>query len=220
MHTAIAAGLNEAEDIEARCATLHQPEHGLTEKVLEETDVLFWWGHVAHDKVSDEIAERAQKRALEGMGLVALHSGHMSKVFRRLMGTNCSLRWREVDERQRLWVCNPGHRIVQGLGECIEIPKSEMYGEPFMIPPPHEQIFISWFEGGEVFRSGCTWLRGNGKIFYFSPGHETLPIYYQEEIKLVLKNAARWARQEHLWKGADHCPQIPLEKTREKIGRK
>jgi trehalose utilization protein len=220
IHNCIASGLNEAEDITARTATLLEPEHGLTVKVLQETDVLFWWGHLAHAKVEDEIAARVKKRVIEGMGLVVLHSGHGSKAFKWLMGTPCSLRWREAAERERLWVCNPGHPIVQGLGECVEIPESEMYGEPFAIPAPHEQIFISWFEGGEVIRSGNTWLRGNGKIFSLAPGHETHPIYYQEEIKLILKNAARWARQQYLWPNPDDCPHIPLEKTREKIGKK
>lgn len=220
IHQCIVNGLNEAEDITARGATLQEPEHGLTEKVLQETDVLFWWGHLAHAKVQDEIADRVHKRVLEGMGLVVLHSGHGSKVFKRLMGTSCALRWREAGERERLWVCNPGHPIAQGLGECVEIPESEMYGEPFVIPAPQEQVFISWFEGGDVIRSGNTWIRGNGKIFSLAPGHETHPIYYQEEIKLILKNAARWARPQGLWAGVENCPHVPLEKTKEKIGAK
>ena len=149
------------------------------------------------------------------MGLVVLHSGHYSKILRRLLGTTCSLCWREAAERERLWVCNPGHPIVQGLGSCVELEHTEMYGEPFGVPAPEEQIFISWFEGGEVFRSGCTWRRGNGKIFYFRPGHETYPIYHNDEIKLILKNAARWARQENIW--VDACPNISVEEAREEI---
>ena len=149
-------------------------EHGLTESVLAETDVLVWWGHAAHGAVEDAIVERVLSRIWEGMGFIALHSAHYSKIFKRLMGTSCSLTWREAGERERLWVCNPGHPIAQGIDRCFEIESSEMYGEPFAVPAPEEIVFISWFEGGEVFRSGSTWKRGNGKIFYFGPGHEML----------------------------------------------
>ena len=216
MHECIARGLRESGDFEARTATLQQGEHGLTEEVLAATDVLTWWGHGAHDQVEDEIVARVQARVLEGMGLIVLHSGHYSKIFKRLMGTTCSLCWREAGEKERLWVCNPGHPIAQGIDRYFEIPNVEMYGEPFGIPTPDEQVFISWFEGGEVFRSGCTWKRGNGKIFYFRPGHETYPIYHHETVKLVLKNACRWAAPEGSpW--LDGCPNIPLEKAPEKL---
>ena len=216
MHECIARGLRESGDFEARTATLQQAEHGLTKEVLAATDVLTWWGHGAHDQVEDEIAARVQARVLEGMGLIVLHSGHYSKVFKRLMGTTCSLCWREAGEKERLWVCNPGHPIARGIDRYFEIPNVEMYGEPFGIPTPDEQVFISWFEGGEVFRSGCTWKRGNGKIFYFRPGHETYPIYHHETVKLVLKNACRWAAPAGSpW--LDGCPNIPLEKAPEKL---
>ncbi len=195
MHNVIAGALSQDPEIETRTATLDQDdEHGLSEEVLDKTDVLTWWGHAAHRKVRDEVVARIQNRVLEGMGLIVLHSGHYSKIFKRLMGTTCSLNWREAGEKERLWVCNPGHPIVQGLGEYIELPQTEMYGEPFSIPVPDEQIFISWFEGGEVFRSGVTYSRGNGKVFYFRPGHETYPIYYDENVQLVLRNAVKWAQ--------------------------
>jgi trehalose utilization protein len=216
IHGAIAAALNEESDIEVRTATLEQPEHGLTQEVLDHTDVLIWWGHCAHGKVEDRVVDRVQARVLEGMGLIVLHSGHYSKIFKRLMGTSCSLSWREAGEKERLWVCQPGHPIVQGLGKYFEIPQVEMYGEPFGIPEPDETILISWFEGGEVFRSGCTWRRGNGKIFYFRPGHETYPIFFQKEVKLVLKNAVRWARPTG-GKWLDECPNIPVDQAPEKI---
>lgn len=176
-------------------ATLDQPEHGLSEERLANTDVLLWWGHLAHDQVSDAIVERVQQRVLNGMGLIVLHSGHASKIFRRLMGTGCMLRWREAAELERLWVVRAGHPITDGLAaDYFEIPAAEMYGEHFDIPDPDELIFISWFQGGEVFRSGCTFHRGKGKIFYFRPGHETYPIYHQREVLLVLANAIRWAK--------------------------
>ncbi|GAF19454.1 hypothetical protein JCM19046_4106 [Bacillus sp. JCM 19046] len=153
------------EDHQVKTATLDEPEHGLTNDVLEQTDVLIWWGHVAHDEVSDEVVARVHKRVLEGMGLIVLHSGHFSKIFKTLMGTSCDLKWREADEKERLWVVSPSHPIADGIDEYFELEKEEMYGEHFDIPNPDEVVFMSWFQGGEVFRSGCTFNRGNGKIF-------------------------------------------------------
>ncbi|RMF80673.1 MAG: trehalose utilization protein ThuA [Chloroflexi bacterium] len=192
MHNVIARFLRDAGHT-VQTATLDEPEHGLTETVLAETEVLTWWGHLAHDEVDDAIVDRVHKRVLEGMGLIVLHSGHFSKIFRRLMGTTCDLKWREKDEKERIWVVEPGHPIAEGLGSYFEIPQTEMYGERFDIPAPETLVFISWFEGGEVFRSGCCYTRGKGKIFYFRPGHETLPIYYQAEVQRVIANAVRWA---------------------------
>lgn len=196
IHTAIADGLVEhlGKAVEIATATVDEPEHGLSLDRLAATDVLFWWGHAAHDRVADQVVQSVCDRVLAGMGLVALHSAHMSKVFRRLMGTSCTLRWREAGELERLWVVDPSHPIVEGLsGEYFELPHTEMYGEFFDIPAPDELILISWFEGGEVFRSGCTFRRGKGKVFYFRPGHETFPIYYDPNVRRVLANAVRWA---------------------------
>lgn len=197
IHGALAKGLGSNPLFEIRTATLSEPEHGLTDEVLDNTDVLFWWGHVGHKEVSDEVAERVQKRVLGGMGFVALHSAHMSKPFMRLMGTSCDLKWRESGDRERIWVIEPSHPIANGLPEYIEIPEVETYGERFDIPAPDELVFISWFSGGEVFRSGCCYRRGLGKIFYFKPGHETYPIFYMEDVLKVLDNAARWAAPEN-----------------------
>lgn len=187
------AGFLEERGFDTRMATLDEPEHGLTEEVLEETDVLTWWGHIAHDEVEEAIVDRVQERVLEGMGLLVLHSGHYSKPFKRLMGTSCALKWREAEERERLWVVEPGHPITEGIDECIELSEAEMYGERFDVPAPDTLVFTSWFEGGEVFRSGCCYRRGAGRIFYFRPGHETYPIYRQPEIQRVLENAVEWA---------------------------
>lgn len=192
IHDAIAEGLREA-GFDTATATLDEPEHGLTDEVLANTDVLVWWGHKAHGAVEDAIVDRVQKRVLQGMGLIVLHSGHMSKIFMRMTGTSCDLKWREADEKERLWVVAPGHPIVEGIGEFIEIEHEEMYGEHFDIPQPDVQVFISWFEGGDIFRSGCVYYRGAGKIFYFRPGHETYPTYYNPEIRKVIANAAKWA---------------------------
>lgn len=193
IHGALAAYLRTLPGITVRTATLDEPEHGLTEEVLANTDVLTWWGHMAHGEVCDEIVERVQARVLAGMGLIVLHSGHFSKIFKRLMGSTCNLKWREIGEKERIWIVEPGHPIAAGLPEYFEIPHTEMYGERFDIPQPDTLVFISWFAGGEVFRSGCCFHRGNGKIFYFRPGHESLPIYYQAEVLKVIGNAVRWA---------------------------
>jgi len=193
IHGAIAKYLRKQEDLNVRTATLDEPEHGLTSEALNQTDVLTWWGHMAHNEVSDTVVERIYQRVLDGMGLIVLHSAHFSKIFRKLMGTTCNLKWREIGEKERLWVVEPGHPIVKGLGPYIEIPHTEMYGERFDIPQPDTLIFISWFEGGEVFRSGCCYHRGKGKIFYFRPGHETYPIFYQSEVLKVINNAIHWA---------------------------
>jgi trehalose utilization protein len=193
IHGAIAEFL-QMENFEVRTATLDEPEHGLSDDVLNNTDVLVWWGHIAHEEVSDEVVGKVQQRVLDGMGLIVLHSGHFSKVFKKLMGTSCDLKWREADEKERVWVVNPAHPIANGVAEFIELEKEEMYGEHFDIPVPDELIFVSWFEGGEVFRSGVTYYRGNGKVFYFRPGHETYPTYHNEKIQRVIANAVDWAK--------------------------
>jgi trehalose utilization protein len=197
IHGAIADFLKE-EEFKVNTATLDEPEHGLSEAVLRETDVLIWWGHLAHGEVEDVIIEKVRQRVLEGMGLIVLHSGHFSKIFKALMGTTCDLKWREADEKERIWIVDPSHPIAEGLGEYIELEKEEMYGEHFDIPAPDELVMVSWFEGGEVFRSGCTYRRGKGKIFYFRPGHETYPTYYHKDIQKVIKNAVKWAKPVNL----------------------
>ncbi|MDW7679522.1 MAG: ThuA domain-containing protein [bacterium] len=217
IHYAIQEFLSKNKDMRVQTATIHQPEHGLTEEILKETDVLTWWGHIAHDKVDDEVVKRCHKRVLEGMGLIVLHSGHYSKLFRTLIGTNCSLRWREAAERERLWNIEPSHPITRGIGEYFEIPNAEMYGERFDIPTPDQLVFISWFEGGEVFRSGCCWQRGHGKIFYFRAGHETYPIFYNQHVQQVITNAVRWAKP--VVRISDYCPEVdPIEKIEAREG--
>ena len=211
MHNVIAKALRE-RGFEVRTATFDQPEHGLTDEILGQTDILTWWGHMLHNDVQDHVVDRVQKYVLNGMGLIVLHSGHESKLFKRLMGTTCDLKWREAGETERLWVSEPGHPIVEGIGDYIEIAEEEMYGEPFYIPTPDALVFISWFKGGEVFRSGCCYHRGRGKIFYFRPGHETYPTYYHPQVLRVIGNAAHWVAPT---KGADisaerHRP-VPIE---------
>jgi trehalose utilization protein len=191
LHSTLANALRE-KDFDVRTATLDEPEHGLTEEVLGSTDVLLWWGHIAHDEVSDAVVDRVHERVLGGMGLIVLHSGHFSKIFKKLMGTTCDLKWRH-DDTERLWVVAPGHPIAEGIGEYIEL-EEEMYGEHFDVPEPDELVFVSWFGGGgEVFRSGLCYRRGSGRIFYFRPGHEENPSYHNPDVLRVIVNAVRWA---------------------------
>ena len=192
IHGCIKNFLEVNPEITVKTATLAMGNHGLTEAILNETDVLIWWGHMAHDKVSDETAQLVQKHVLAGMGLVALHSAHHSKPMKLLMGTTLNLKWRHGD-RERVWCINPSHPIAKGVPEQFVLEKEEMYGEPFDIPEPDEIVFMGWFAGGEVFRSGVTFRRGKGRIFYFQPGHEEYPIYHDKNVQRVIENAVFWA---------------------------
>lgn len=217
IHGALANVFGDKEEYTVRTVTLEDPECGLTRDVLDDTDVLLWWGHMGHDQVPDAVAQRVQDAVLRGMGVIFLHSAHFSKPFRLLMGTSCSLTWREDGDKERLWVVNPGHPIAQGIDRYFDLPHEETYGEAFDIPEPDEQVFIGWYEGGEVFRSGCCWRRGRGKIFYFQPGHETYPTYYDSRVGLVLRQAAAWAAPVNRIE-AIVCPQVekPTAKFDEK----
>lgn len=214
LHKAIGTHLAKGDEFEIRYAALDDPENGLTDEVLNNTDVLIWWGHAAHHEVLDTVVEKVYNRVLLGMGLIVLHSGHYSKIFRKLMGTTCSLRWREIGEKERLWVVEPGHPIAQGLDAYFELEHEEMYGERFDIPAPDTLVLLGWFKGGEVFRSGCCYNRGYGKVFYFQPGHETYPTYYNENVLKVITNAVHWCNPEYIrsseYLDAPHCE--PLEK--------
>lgn len=220
IHGCIAGFLREA-GFPVQTATLEEEEHGLTEAVLAWTDVLIWWGHMAHHRVEDRIVERVYHRVMEGMGLIVLHSGHASKIFRKLMGTESQLlKWREAGEKEILWVVDPAHPIVQGLGDKIELPHEEMYGETFIIPKPDELVYLSWFEGGEVFRSGATYTRGRGKIFYFRPGHESFPTFFNGDVQKVIVNAVKWAAplmMPQVTLGKIKEPLMPLANPRENV---
>lgn len=219
MHKAVAKLLSSDEELSVSTVTLQDEEHGLTERRLKSTDVLIWWGHAAHGEVKDEIVERVARRVWAGMGLIVLHSGHFSKIFQKLMGAPCALYWREAGERERIWTVNPGHPIARGVPEHFELENEEMYGEPFSIPEPLETVFISWFQGGEVFRSGATWRRGRGNIFYFRPGHETYPTYHNPVVGQVLRNAVHWAYNpvKPIRDDVTAAPNWPVDKALERI---
>jgi trehalose utilization protein len=195
MHEAIATGIAEllGDRVQVHTATLEQPEHGLTAEVLAETDVLTWWGHAAHDDVGDAIVDRVHEAVLGGTGLLVLHSAHYAKIFKRLLGTSCDLQWRNEGERELVWTVDPAHPIAAGVPQPIVIDAQEMYGEHFDIPAPDELVFVSSFAGGEVFRGGCCFKRGAGRIFYFSPGDQDYPVYHHPDIRRVLANAVLWA---------------------------
>lgn len=191
LHGYIASFLRD-DDIEVRAVTLDDEYQGLPDDVLDDTDVLIWWGHIKHGDVEDELVEKIHKRVLGGMGLICLHSAHNSKIFKKLMGTTCSLKWRD-HSRERIWTIAPSHPIAEGVDETFVLEDEEMYGEFFDIPAPDDVIFLGWYNSGEVFRSGCTFTRGNGRIFYFQPGHETNPAFQNENVQRIIKNAVRWA---------------------------
>lgn len=207
IHGAIRDFLKTDEELNVRTITLDDPDCGITDELLDNTDVMLWWGHIGHNKVPDEIAVKVRDAVLKGMGLIVLHSGHHSKVFKMLMGTSCNLTWRENGDMERVWVSAPAHPIAQGLGRYFELDGVETYGEPFGIPEPDEVVFIGWYSGGEVFRSGCTFHRGNGKIFYFQPGHETFPIFHNENVQRIIRNAVYWAKPVYRVPSLE-CPKV------------
>jgi trehalose utilization protein len=218
MHACIADALNRNDDIKATTATLQEAEHGLPQARLDQTDVLIWWGHAAHGDVSDAVVERVCEAVWSGMGLILLHSAHFSKPFKRLMGTPCNLTWREAGERERLWVTSRNHPITTDLPDHFELENEEMYGEPFGVPEPLETVFVSWFQGGEVFRSGLTYKRGAGNVFYFRPGHETYPTYHDGNVQTVIRNAVRWAHNPMTrLQDVNAAPNVPVETAPEKI---
>ena len=199
IHGAIAEGFLEDPCFEVRTVTQDMPEHGLTEEVLADTDVLVWWSHLDNPQFDNAVADRVCYHVVcRGMGFIALHSSLFSKPWQKMLGIFYDAgawgRFRTMPkgEKARVWVIQPGHPITYGVRDCIEIPQDEMYGEPQLIPEPDQTVFLTWWEGGEACRGGCVYYRGRGKLFQFTPGHETFPIFYQPEIRLVLRNAAKW----------------------------
>lgn len=206
IHGAIADILSDYDDVEVRTATLDEPEHGLPDEVLNSTDVLIWWGHIAHKEVSDTLVEKIKERVYRhGMGFFAVHSGHHSKPFRAIVGTTGDLTWGR-DQQEIVWNLLPQHPIAKGIPTRFEL-FEEMYGEPFAIPAPDELIFSAWYKDGNIFRSGCTFYRGVGKVFYFQPGHELCRSFYNENVRKIIGNAVHWLYTDLLEGNKDlSCP--------------
>ncbi|MDA1191131.1 MAG: ThuA domain-containing protein [Candidatus Poribacteria bacterium] len=190
---AVADALKEI-GVEVKTAKMDDPEHGLSEEVLAETDVLFWWSHIRNGDLSEDVNARVVKHVLaRGMGFVPIHSALFAKPFQTILGCTGNIGgWDHNQAPENVYVIDQNHPIAEGLGAKFVLPETEMYVEPFDVPPPDELIFISSFSRGEVFRSGMTWYRGRGRIFYFRPGHETYKVLFEEPCRKVFQNAARW----------------------------
>lgn len=209
IHGALADALSKCPELGISTATLQEEEHGLSQARLDECDVLLWWGHAAHGEVKDEVVARVRERVLQGMGLIVLHSGHFSKIFRSMMGTSCALQWREANEKEIIWTVNPSHPIAERVPAHFELEQEEMYGEPFVVPEAEETVFMGWFQGGNVFRSGLVYRRGAGRIFYFQPGHETHPSFHNPHVGQILRNAAHYVapkRRNSWWPKVEDAP--------------
>jgi trehalose utilization protein len=209
-------GLDKASELDVKTAHLDEPEQGVSDQILAETDVLVWWGHARHDLVEDALAERIKDRVhKQGMGLVVLHSGHYSKPFKVTVGGPGHLKggWREADDSETIRVCAPWHPVAEGVEDFV-LDNEEMYGAPFDVPPYETLVFQSRFSvGGETFPSGIAWTvgegidpeftsgpgngknqgEGKGRLFYFRPGHETYPTYLDARVHKVIYNAIRWS---------------------------
>lgn len=190
IHATVASFLKECDGLEVRLAALDDPDQGLPDEVLNTTDVLVWWGHMCHGEVDDALVERIRQRVYAGMGFVALHSAHHSKPFKAILGTTGNLAWGR-EQKGIVWNLLPSHPIARGIPAHFTI-YEEMYGEPFFIPVPDELIFGTWYEDGNIFRGGCTFYRGLGKIFYFHPGHETCDSFYNEYVRRIICNAVQY----------------------------
>ena len=194
IHGLIKQFLETKDDIEVTLAALDDPENGLPDEVLNNTDVLIWWGHMAHHEVPDALVERIRNRVYTGgMGLIVLHSGHHSKVFRQVVGTNGNLSWGR-DQKEIVWNLLPSHPIAAGIPDHFTLETEELYCEPFYVPQPDSLVFGSWFEDGFIFRSGLCYTRGAGQVFYFQPGHESCPSYHNQYVQKIITNAVYWAK--------------------------
>lgn len=216
IHAKIKSFLDTNEDMKVTLAALDDPDQGLPDDVLENTDVLIWWGHMAHNEVDDELVKKIRERVFLGkMGFIALHSAHLSKPFTSIIGTNGHLSWGR-EQKEIVWNMLPGHEITAGIPDHFLLGEEELYSEPFYIPQPDELIFTSWFEDGNIFRSGACFYRGAGKIFYFQPGHETCPSFYNPYVQRIITNAVRWAAPcEKGYEITNNCPHILTKVTDE-----
>ena len=193
LHAKIKEMLSFDGDLDITLAALDDPDQGLPQERLDNTDVLIWWGHMSHGDVDDALVDRIAYRVINGaMGFIALHSAHESKPFRRIIGTAGNLSWGS-EQHEIIWNLFPNHPIASGIPSHFALEQEEMYGEPFLVAQPDELVFGSWFQHGNIFRSGMCFYRGVGRIFYFQPGHESVPTYHNETIIKIIDNAIHWA---------------------------
>lgn len=198
---AIAEGLKELKGWEVVVANLSDPNQGLPDELLNRADVLIWWGHQRHDQVKDPLVSKIVKRVKEdGMGFISLHSSHFAKPNKALMGTACSWGAYVGDSTTlKVTVKDPGHPIAKGVKE-FTIVHNERYSDPYAVPTPQSVVFegIATLKDGKVDPSqqGFTWQIGKGKMFYFQPGHETNPVFYDANVGRIMINAVQWAAPE------------------------
>ncbi|MBO5904651.1 MAG: ThuA domain-containing protein [Clostridia bacterium] len=194
IHAFICNFLNEEADVEAKFVTLDDPDQGLPDEVLNNTDVLIWWGHLAHGEVKDELVEKVFRRVVNGgMGILCLHSAHHSKPFKRILGSTGNLTWGR-NQREVIWNMNPAHPILAGIPDHFIIDNEELYAEPFYIPQPDELLLCGWFEDGHVFRSGACYHKGAGKLVYLQPGHETCRSFHNPYVQRLINNAVHYLK--------------------------
>lgn len=194
LHAVIKEFLDEDSELEVSLAALDDADCGLPDERLEDTDVLVWWGHMAHGDVPDELVTKIRDRVYEGkLGFVALHSAHHSKPFKAIVGTNGNLTWGR-NQKEIIWNLMPSHQIAEGIPDHFTLESEELYSEPFYIPQPDALVFGAWFEDGNIMRAGACFNRGAGKVFYFQPGHETCRSFFNPHVQRVIKNAIHWAR--------------------------
>lgn len=198
MPAAIADAVRGIPEAQVEIASIDDADQGVPDERLRQADVLLWWSHMRHEDLLSATVDRVVSAVEHGLGLVALHSAISSPVFRRLVGTTGGFGgWRHGD-REVLWTVDPSHPICRGVEFPVVMPQQEMYSEPANLPTPDELVFISSFSGGEVFRSGITYRRGVGRIFYFSPGHEEYPVFLHPGVRGILANATSWAARDRV----------------------
>ena len=197
INAAIAEGLKPLKGWDIVTASINDPDQGLPEDMLNSASVLIWWGHQKHGAVSDALVDRIVKRVRDGgMGFIATHSAHYSKPLKAILGTPCGWKY-YIDDGARvdLVVKAPSHPIALGV-KNFTLPHTERYGDPFEVPTPETVVFDGIYTlpngAAENAQQGMVWTVGKGRVFYFQPGHESYPIYFQDEIRHIFRNGVQW----------------------------
>lgn len=253
----IASYLKKQPGLSVKSVRMNDPEQGLSSEVLDNCDVLIWWGHRRQQEITPETGQALVERIRAGqLSLIALHSAHWSTPFMEAMNArsrdDALAKLPEADRgratfelihpfkdkykppkrddsptpraeystaadgapRIKLYLPNscfpavradgmpshvtavlPNHPIARGIPAKFTILHTEMYDEPFHVPAPDQVVFEEHWDAGEHFRTGMVWKLGRGKVFYFRPGHETYPVYFEPYPLKILDNAVRWLGQ-------------------------